>query len=42
MHLVYSIVKVRDHGRTRRGPASGWLDDCGPAFSPRDIKILGF
>ena len=27
MHLVYSIVKVRNHGRARMGPASGWLYD---------------
>ncbi len=28
MHLMYSIVKVRNHGRAL-DPASGWLYDCG-------------
>ena len=41
MHLVYSIVKVRDLAEPD-GPASGWLDDCGPWLGPCDYKILGF
>jgi hypothetical protein len=42
MHLVYSIVKVRNHGRTRGSSASGWLYDLRKLNNPRVIEILGF
>jgi hypothetical protein len=41
MHLIYSIVKVRNHRRpVKGGPASGWLYDCGRfPNAPREVKF---
>ena len=41
MHLVYSLVKVRDHGRADTGPASGWLYDLRAFELARVTLILG-
>jgi hypothetical protein len=43
MHLVYSIVKVRDHGRTeKKVPPRVSSYDCEPNAVSRDKQILGF
>jgi len=36
MHLIYSIVKVRNHAG--HSPASGWLNDCGRLRAPRKLN----
>ncbi len=41
MHLVDSVVKVRDQAGPARGSASGWLYDLQASKGARVTLILG-